>query len=878
MRNHDEERLENAIQTLRSDAPDHEAESAATGRVAHRLGVQLQDGAAIDAIATCDDMQPLLALYRTGKLSSARSLLVEAHLHECGACLRRFRSQSGNAAVDWSAPKTQSKSARGFAWRPRAAGWALACAAGLAACSVLLYKAYWEVPPGVRAEVESIDGSAYVIAGSGDHRVAAGAKLQEGEHLRVGGGSRAVLRLADGSTVEANERSVLGVGARGRSLTVSLDDGAVIVQAAKRTSGHLYVRTPDCRVAVTGTVFSVGSGIKGSRVAVLQGTVHVMHAGVNSVLDAGEQMATGDDLKPVPLEGQIAWSQDREKYLQLVAQMATLQHRIANIPFPEPRYTSDLLNRMPADTLLYVSIPNLGDFLSEANTILHDQLSQSPELQQWWDHSRKSNTAEIDALVDKLHDVSQYLGDEVVIAGVSEDGHPGFAVLADVKRDGLDELLKTQFSSLPAGKLTVLDERTLASAPDAENEKGAYALLRPHEAIFSNSVATLRKMNAQLNAGSSGFAASEFGRQIAAAYSRGAGIILAADLHQVLANQADRIHISRAETVIPANRMRANEMMEQSGLEGVQYLIAEHRETNGVPENHLNLQFSGTRQRVASWLASPAPIESLDFVTPNAELAVAALSKDPKEIADDIVAMAAGSEGEPKPSLTEPETEIESTVRNDLVPNLGGDFLVALDGPVLPTPSWKVVIEVRDSAQVEQALERLTQLIDEQPHGKNSHPVSIEPSDVGSQRFYAVHDRSSGAIVAHYTFSDGFMIVAADRALLIEALRTHASGNSLARSDAFRALLPHDDNENYSAVAYQNLSPVLTPLLGQLKGGSADALRKLAEDSRPTAICAWGKENRIEASSDSRLFGFDFFTLGALLDSRNKSAGQNVKE
>ena len=37
----------------------------------------------------------------------------------------------------------------------------------------------------------------------------------------------------------------------------------------KRTSGHLYVKTPDCRVAVTGTVFSVDSGMKGSRVAVL---------------------------------------------------------------------------------------------------------------------------------------------------------------------------------------------------------------------------------------------------------------------------------------------------------------------------------------------------------------------------------------------------------------------------------------------------------------------------------------------------------------------------------------------------------------------------------------------------------------------------------
>jgi hypothetical protein len=122
------------------------------------------------------------------------------------------------------------------------------------------------------------------------------------------------------------------------------------------------------------------------------------------------------------------------------------------------------------------------------------------------------------------------------------------------------------------------------------------------------------------------------------------------------------------------------------------------------------------------------------------------------------------------------------------------------------------------------------------------------------------------------------MIIAPSRALLIDALHAHASGNSLARSAAFKALLPKDTNENYSAVAYQNLSPVLTPLMSQLSGESAEAIRKLAADSRPTAICAWGKESRIELASDSRLFGFDFLTLGALANSRNKLAGPNVSQ
>ena len=872
MKHHDEQLLNDAIQALKSEQPGSEAISASATRIADRLGIAAGAGAALhagnDAIESCADVRRLLGAYRAGTLPPARKLLVEAHLRDCGACLRSLKGERG-AAVDWSTPRIKTEPNRAWGWGSKRLGWALAVSFAVLMWAGIVYRLYWEIPPGVRAEVESINGSAYLISNANDQQIKPGAELREGDTLRTGGGSRAVLKLADGSIVEVNERSVLAVDARGRNMTVRLSGGAAIVQAAKRALGRLYIRTPDCRVGVTGTVFSVDAGIKGSRVAVLEGNVHVMHAGVETLLHAGDQLATSDKLAPEPLEERISWSQDREKYLRQVAELATLQHRIGQLPFPEPRYGSNLLARVPADTLLYVSIPNLGDFLSQANSIFHDQLSQSPELQQWWARDRHDNTEELDALVDKLHEVSQYLGDEVVIVGVGQGDRPGFAVLADVGRSGLDELLKDRFSSAATGKLTVFDERSLSTAADAESSgQGGYALVRPHEAVFSNSIATLKEINAQLNSGASGFADSEFGRQIAAAYDRGAGIILAADLHQMMNGTLTRAHAARA----------GKNVMGNSGLERAKYLIAEHREVNGAPENHLNLQFSGERQRVASWLAPPAPIGSLDFVSPNAALAVAALSKDPKAIADDIVAITSDNRGGREADLSETESEIEDVVRNEIVPNLGGDFLLALDGPVLPTPSWKLVVEVHDSNQLQSAIERMVQLVNEQQHGQNAHPVAIQASQSGGRQIYSVRDTVSGSALAQYTYADGFLIITPNRALLVEALREHASGNTLARAASFKDLLPKDGNENCSAVAYQNLSPVMSPLLGAVSGETADMLRKLAADSRPTAICAWGEENRIEAASDSRLFGFDFLTLGALLDSRNKSTMEHVRE
>jgi hypothetical protein len=855
MKNHDEILLDDATQAMRTAKPDPSDLSASADKVAGRLGIAFAENT--DAIESCEDMRPLLDAYRAGTLPVTRSLLVEAHVRECAVCFRRMRSGSG--AVNWSTPKVMPMRPK---VRPLAIAWAMAASLAVAAGGLFVYQAYWQIPPGVRAEVQSIDGSASLITDSGDRLLAPGAQLHEGDVLRTSGGSHAVVRLADGSTVEMNERSALGFRERGHNATLDLDRGALIVKAAHRKLGHLYVQMEDCRVAVTGTVFSVNSGIKGSRVAVLQGAVEVRHAGVRSTVNAGNMFTTTENLAPEPMTEQVSWSPNRNEYLELLAQFSMLQHKIEQIPLPQPRYGSDLLNRMPADTQLYVSIPNLGDFVTQAKAIFDDQLKQSPVLQKWWNTGKQDKTAELDELVNKVHDLSQYIGDEMVIVALKQQTGPGFAVVADVQRSGLADLLKQEFAKEGRESLTVLDENGLNTASTGGH--GGYALVRDKEVVFSNSIETLKTIDAQLNAGASGFATGDFGQQITAAYNRGAGIILAANLQRMM------------EEAGAHGGKHASAFMQQSGVSGVRYLIAEHRQTNNGIDNHLNLQFAGNRQRVASWLGAPAPVGSLDFVSPNAALAVAGVTKDPALIVDDMMAMMA-ADGHKSDEFNKAQSELGIDIRNDLAANLGGEFAFALDGPVLPTPSWKLVVEVKDSGRFETTLERLVQAANSHFQGKDKHDIAISKSQAGGQTFYEVHDPGTGALLAEYTYASGYMIIAPTRALLMEALQTHANGNTLAHSSSFKALLPVDQNENYSAVAYQNLGPVLTPLLSQMNGGSADAIRKLAADSHPTAICAWGKDTRIEAASNSNMFGFDFLTLGQILKAE-KQDHANGKE
>ena len=246
MRSNQQTILNDAIMAVRTAEPETEQLQASTRRVADRLGLNATHRSSLytSAIKSCGDVQRSLADYRAGELANSRYLLIQAHLRECGACHRYYGVSTSTAAVDWSRPATESTSSR----HPRRFAWTLAPAFALLAMFFFVYRAVWQVPPGVRAEVQSIEGPAYRISEAGERQVVAGDKLLEGDHLRTSGGGHAVLRLADGSVVEVNERSALGIGARGKNTTIALENGAMIVQATHRTAGHLYVSTPDCRV------------------------------------------------------------------------------------------------------------------------------------------------------------------------------------------------------------------------------------------------------------------------------------------------------------------------------------------------------------------------------------------------------------------------------------------------------------------------------------------------------------------------------------------------------------------------------------------------------------------------------------------------------
>jgi hypothetical protein len=842
--------LDTAVRATREDVPTEEQLRESAGRVWQKMQAAPDVTREVEQIRGCDDVRALLPRFAAGALTASTQMLMEAHLRECVACSRQAHHQAAEESVKWAAPVPP----RRFGFRLPAFAMTAAAVAVIALAAFVVNNMYFAVPAGARATVQSADGPVYLATGGGERLIGVGEPINDGDAVRTGAGAHAFLRLSDGSLVEMNERSDFAASARGRNMTVALDQGAVIVEAAKRKSGHLYVKTPDCRVAVTGTVFSVNAGVKGSRVSVIEGAVQVSAVNGDSTLHAGDQAVTGDNMGGVPVRTDIAWSRDREKHLELLAQFAQLQNKLQQVQLPSPRFTSHLAERVPSDTVFYASIPNIGQALSEANTIFQNQLAQSAVLREWWTRGNAHDAQKMNEAVENLRQLSEYLGDEVVVAGFNgRDNRSDFALVAEVRRNGLKEALAGLVPESERRSLLIVDQAALAGLTEANTGGHTIALVRDDVFVFSSELSAIDKVVAQLDAGPSNFLQSEFGARVSEAYNRGAGFLIAANLQAMIHNDNRRAH------------GRAQQSLDNSGVSDMRYLIAEHREVNGAPDNRLVLDFTKERRGVASWLAAPAPMGSLEFVSRNAGMAFSFIAKDPQLIFDDMLAIT-NAHRSAHNDLAETETRLRLRIRDDLAAHFGGDAVVALDGPVLPTPAWKLVVEVRDPAGLQASLEKVIAAANDEARQHGRRGLVLQQEDVQGQRFYSVQSLDEAAVSTHYTFADGYMIVAQSRAFVMDSLHVHASGDSLARSAEFKKLLPNDGKQNYSAILYQNLAPVLQPLVSTLNAEKAALVQQLAGDSRPSVICATGDASSIEASSNSRLFGFDWLALASLLD------------
>ena len=850
--------LDRALEDIHEDqvSPRTEKEMAdrVWARVSEEMNLHKSQEEAQHRISDCADFQGLIPAHLQGGLNDAKTMLLKDHVTSCVPCrkaLKQARDAKRRTRSDVAqAPRSNLFST--WTWRIAAAAVIVIGLVGLSVQTDVL-----TIQTGGLIHIEAVEGEVFQVTDEGSVPLNAGDSLsfEDAKLIRTGKNSNAMLRLADDSKVEMSERAELSVqdrrkiwNVRSSDAVIDINRGSVIVEASDQGSGHLFVDTPDAMVAVTGTVFAVNSGMKGSRVTVLEGEVEVAHSGELDILHPGQQTTTNPALGQVPIAEEIAWSTQLDSHLALVAELVELGQEIdRQIQGPGVRYGTTLLDRVPADTVVYVAIPNLSTTLGQAYDIMQQKISDNELLQGWWNDSVVANGADgkIELAMAKIRSYGQQIGDEVVIAvgGANEPGaDTGVLILAELADP---EMFVNLIRADLAGLELLVDEK---SRPDivlldeqmaGPEARDLYVWAADGYVAIAPKIETIWAFGGLLRqGGASEFYGTPFHDRLADLYGDGVEWVIGVDVESLTRDQDPQDSDSRDD-------------LEALGILDLQHVIGQHKDLDGTAETRAVLSFSQTRRGIASWLAEPAPMGALDFVSRNAYFAAGFVMKEPAMVVDEMIEFLGSEDPDFVDGMNRFETEYAIDIREDIAAAIGGEFAFALDGPVLPKPSWKLVVEVYDPTRLQGTLEwavgRLNDLAAE--HGKQG--FRIEQLERGGRTYYELQSLDTG-ISAHYMFADGYLIASASRALLDLALQWRDTGLSLASSGSFIELLPHDAEINFSGVVYQDWGPIIGPL----SQGLATAGTTLGAEGRemmdnigslagPSLTLAYGEPNRI---------------------------------
>ncbi|HEV2905528.1 MAG TPA: hypothetical protein VGW32_10785, partial [Pyrinomonadaceae bacterium] len=227
--------------------------------------------------------------------------------------------------------------------------------------------------------------------------------------------------------------------------------------------------------------------------------------------------------------------------------------------------------------------------------------------------------------------------------------------------------------------------------------------------------------------------------------------------------------------------------------------------------------------------------------------------------------------GSVSPELTKHLDQLQQehglNLRNDVAGPLGGEYAFAIDGPILPVPSWKLVFQVNDPGHLQQTFERIVTEGNLRAAKEGKQGLEWNRADEGGRTFYTLRSKDFGFEV-NYVFADGYMIAGPTRALIQKALNYRDSGVTLLHSPKFTAGLPADGNVNFSAFVYHNLASLVQPIASRMANskmpsGPQKAITAMAAATEPTLAYAYAYGDHIEfaANTEGGPFGLSPATL-----------------
>jgi FecR protein len=662
-------------------------------------------------------------------------------------------------------------------------------------------------PGGPRATVVSADGSLYRLTTG---NLAAGAAIGDRETIRTGPGARAVLRLADGSIVDVNERTEMFVAAAWSGQSLHLQRGDIIVKAAKQRRGSLRVLTRDSIASVKGTIFAVSAGVGGSVVSVIEGSVEVNQPGRERILTPGDQAASIPALASSVAQA-VAWSPDSASYLEVLASFASIERELAKFPL-ELRNNSVLLAYLPADLGIYGAVPNPGLTISRALALAEQQSPANAAFGTWWNSEAGQTLRQI---ADRIQSVSPLLGEEIVVCVSFAGNAEAVPMLMARVRPGMRPQLTT----------------TLQEVFVEAGEIGSYSI-SDDLVLVSDSPAHLSWAAAHLGQG----AGSPFAAAINARYQRGVGWIMGMDAASLIAKAA-------GEDAPP---------VELAAMMGMKYVFLEQRAPAGAEENEATFTFQGPRTGMASWLADAGSGGAAEYLPADALVAASVSTREPWQLFAEFTAQITKAEPDFGRGLASIDEKLGAGFVENLTSALGTEAALAVTGLSTSGPTWSLAIVANNPWVIDSSLLKLVEAFNAELAPDEQGKRIVHEQESAGGRTWNTLKPGGLPLGVTWTYDAGYLVAASSRAIAERAIATRIGGAQLVWSAHFLGQLPSSAGLHPSGFAWLNTKGAFATMASL---GPSSALTELMAARDPILVVFDGTPEQIHAASRTRISG-----------------------
>ena len=244
----------------------------------------------------------------------------------------------------------------------------------------------------------------------------------------------------------------------------------------------------------------------------------------------------------------------------------------------------------------------------------------------------------------------------------------------------------------------------------------------------------------------------------------------------------------------------------------------------------MELSFASPRRGAPAWLADPATLGSLDFVSPKPLLVASLLLANPSQVFDELKSF--NPDSKTFGSIAAGEQAFGLSLKDDLLNLLTGELTFEVDAVTPTQPVWRAFLGTNDAIRLRKTLSTLVA-------ATRFRSDSVEKLDLTFYSLEIPTDKEKTTKVT-YAFSDGYLIIGPTMDAVADSIQFHRAGHT----------------PSSSALFYEDPSYIANLRFGSFLSQASDSLNQAgaSESVSPIAGHIYAEKSAIREISTNATF------------------------